>query len=42
MELAATGRPMSAEEAKALGLAYKVTTVEELDEVTLTLSLIHI
>ena len=36
MELAATGRPMSAEEAKALGLAYKVTTVEELDEVTLT------
>ena len=35
MELAATGRPMSAEEAKALGLAYKVTTVEELDEVTL-------
>ena len=26
---------MSAEEAKALGLAYKVTTVEELDEVTL-------
>ena len=34
--LAAAGRPMSAEEAKALGLAYKVTTVEELDEVTLT------
>lgn len=35
MELAATGRPMGAEEAKALGLAYKVTTVEELDEVTM-------
>lgn len=35
MELAATGRPMGAEEAKALGLAYKVTTVEELDDVTM-------
>lgn len=35
MELAATGRPVSAEEAKALGLAYKVTTVEELDSVTM-------
>ena len=34
MELAATGRPVGAEEAKALGLAYKVTTVEELDSVT--------
>lgn len=36
MELAATGRPVGAEEAKALGLAYKVTTVEELDSVTMT------
>lgn len=35
MELAATGRPVGAEEAKALGLAYKVTTVEELDNVTM-------
>ena len=35
VELAATGRPMGAEEAKALGLAYKVTTKEELDEVTM-------
>ena len=35
MELAATGRPLSAEEAKSLGLAYKVTTPEELDEVTM-------
>lgn len=35
MELAATGRPVGAEEAKALGLAYKVTTVEELDSVTM-------
>lgn len=35
MELAATGRPVGAEEAKALGLAYKVTTVEELDSVTI-------
>ena len=37
LELAATGRPVSAEEAKELGLANKVTTVEELE-----LSLIHI
>ena len=35
MELAATGRPVGAEEAKALGLAYKVCSVEELDEVTM-------
>lgn len=35
MELAATGRPVSANEAKELGLAYKVTTVEELEEVTM-------
>lgn len=35
VELAATGRPIGAEEAKALGLAYKVTTVEELDAVTM-------
>ena len=35
MELAATGRPVGAEEAKALGLAYKVTTVEELNSVTM-------
>lgn len=35
MELAATGRPMGAEEAKELGLAYKVCTKEELDEVTM-------
>lgn len=35
VELAATGRPVGAEEAKALGLAYKVTTVEELDAVTM-------
>lgn len=35
MELAATGRPMKADEAKELGLAYKVTTKEELNEVTM-------
>lgn len=35
LELAATGRPVLAEEAKELGLAYKVTTREELDEVTM-------
>ena len=35
VELAATGRPVGAEEAKALGLAYKVCTKEELDEVTM-------
>ena len=31
-ELSATGRPMGAEEAKELGLAYKVVPKEELDE----------
>lgn len=35
LELAATGRPVKADEALALGLAYKVTTPEELDEVTM-------
>lgn len=35
MDMAATGRPMDAAEAKACGLAYKVTTKEELDEVTM-------
>ena len=35
MELAATGRPLGAEEAKALGLAYRVTTPEDLDDVTM-------
>lgn len=35
MELAATGRPVGADEAKALGLAYKVTTAAELDAVTM-------
>ncbi len=35
MELAATGRPMSAEEAKEIGIVYKITTVDELDEVTM-------
>jgi trans-2-decenoyl-[acyl-carrier protein] isomerase len=35
MELAATGRPMKAEEAKELGLAYQITSKEELDEVTM-------
>lgn len=35
MELAATGRVMDAAEAKGLGLAYKVTAVDELDEVTM-------
>ena len=35
MELAATGRPLGAKEAKALGLAYKVTTPEDLDDVTM-------
>lgn len=35
MELAATGRPVSAQEAKALGLAYQVTTVDELDAATM-------
>lgn len=35
MELAATGRSVGADEAKALGLAYKVTTAAELDAVTM-------
>lgn len=35
IELAATGRPMTAEEAKQLGLVFKVTSPEELDEVTM-------
>ena len=35
IELAATGRPVLAEEAKELGLVYKLTTVEELEEVTM-------
>lgn len=35
MELAATGRPVGADEAKTLGLAYKVTTAAELDAVTM-------
>ena len=38
MELAATGRPVGAEEAKELGMAYKVTTREELDEETMKLA----
>ncbi len=38
MELAATGRPMGAAEAKELGLVYKVTTVEELEEETMKLA----
>ncbi len=32
MDFAATGRPMSAQEAKELGVAYKVVPAEELDE----------
>lgn len=35
MELAATGRPMGAEEAKHLGLAYDVTTPDALEETTM-------
>lgn len=35
LELAATGRPMDAAEAKELGLAYKVVPKEELDEATM-------
>lgn len=35
IELAATGRPMGAKEAKELGLVYKITSVEELDDVTM-------
>lgn len=35
MELATTGRPMNAAEAKALGLAYKVVAKEDLEETTM-------
>ncbi|AAL94477.1 enoyl-CoA hydratase/isomerase family protein [Fusobacterium nucleatum subsp. nucleatum ATCC 23726] len=35
MELAATGRPVSAEEAKELGFVYKVVPVEELNDFTM-------
>ena len=35
MALAATGRPVGADDANARGLAYTVTTVEELDSVTM-------
>ena len=35
MELAATGRPVSAEEAKELGFVYKVVPVEELNDITM-------
>ncbi len=35
MELAATGRSLSAEEAKNLGLVYKITSVDELDNTTI-------
>lgn len=35
VELAATGRPVKAEEAKALGLAYQVVKPEELEEATM-------
>lgn len=38
MELAATGRPVDAAEAKALGLAYQVTTVDDLDAATMKLA----
>lgn len=38
MELAATGRPLGAEEAKSLGLVYQVTTPEELEEATMKLA----
>ena len=38
MELAATGCPLSAIEAKELGLAYQVTTAEELDDTTMALA----
>lgn len=37
-ELSATGRPMGAEEAKELGLAYKVVPKEELDETVMGLA----
>ncbi|MGM9948249.1 enoyl-CoA hydratase/isomerase family protein [Floccifex sp.] len=35
MELAATGRPVSAQEGKDLGFVYKVCEVDQLDEVTM-------
>lgn len=35
IELAATGRPLSADEAKILGLAYKVTSIDELETETM-------
>lgn len=35
MDLAVTGRPLGAEEAKSLGLAYEVTTKEDLDAFTM-------
>ncbi|MEE1244004.1 MAG: enoyl-CoA hydratase-related protein, partial [Frisingicoccus sp.] len=38
LELAATGRPMDAAEAKDLGLVYKVVPKEELDEATMKLA----
>ena len=38
LELAATGRPLKADEAKALGLAYKVVPKEDLDEETMKLA----
>lgn len=38
LELAATGRPMKAAEAKELGLAYKVVAKEDLDEETMKLA----
>lgn len=38
MELAATGRPVGAAEAKELGLAYTVTTVADLDTTTMALA----
>lgn len=38
MELAATGRPLGAEEARALGLVYQLTTPEQLEEDTMKLA----
>ena len=35
MDLAVTGRPLGAEEAKNLGLVYKITTVDELENTTI-------